>query len=176
MSKKKPDKNPGGRPTKYKPEYVNIVYHACREGGFSDKRLCALLDVAESTLNLWKQKYPDFYEAMVKGKDEFDTGVAEKALLKRVKGYSFTEVTREPLIVKDLDGSKVLADAKLSVTKKVRKHVPPNPTSIVFFLKNRAPQRWKDQQEVNLTGLETLADRLREAHKRIENGSGPEED
>ena len=31
---------------------------------------------------------------------------------------------------------------------KTTKHYPPDPTSMIFYLKNRRPDRWRDKQEL----------------------------
>ena len=51
LSEKK--KNPGGRPTKYKPEYAEQVYKLALEG-FTDKKIAEFFKVDERTINNWK--------------------------------------------------------------------------------------------------------------------------
>ena len=75
-----------------------------------------------STINRWKREHEDFADALVRGKDEFDTRHAEAALLKAALGYSFTEVIKE----RTEDG--------MAVTREVTKHAAPNPTCLIFWL------------------------------------------
>ena len=51
----------------------------------------------------------------------------ENALFKSAVGYEYTEITKE------------LTDSGMKVTKRVTKQVAPNPTSAIFWLKNRKP-------------------------------------
>ncbi len=125
-----------GRPTKYKDEFAEIAFIFCSENGFTDKKLALAFDTTEQTINVWKKAHPEFFESIKAGKDEFDSDNAEKSLLKRVKGFKHTEVTKEP------DDNGIL-----KVTKKVTKTVAPDPTSMIFWLKNRRPARWRDKQE-----------------------------
>ena len=37
----------------------------------------------------------------------------------------------------------------LVVTREVTKQAPPNPTCLIFWLKNRRPQRWSNKPEPN---------------------------
>jgi hypothetical protein len=37
-------------------------------------------------------------------------------------------------------------------TVEYKEHVPPNPTSIIFWLKNRRPDRWRDKHDVETSG------------------------
>jgi hypothetical protein len=142
-----------GRKTKWKEEYITLAYRICSETGAIDKALAKILEIDVSTLNDWKNVYPEFSESLKRGKDEFDTEKVEKSLLKRALGFSYTETTREPVIVtkKDLDGvgHKVMIEEKMVITKKVRKIMPPEVGAMIFWLKNRNPKRWRDKQELD---------------------------
>jgi len=138
-----------GRPTDYQEQFVDMAYVACKEGGFTDVKLAKLFNVSKSTIANWKNEYPEFLDSIKKGKDEFNLADAEDSQLKLVKGHYYYEITKEPT---------VLDDKKLVVTKKVRKYIPPNPTSLIFFLKNRDPERWRDKQvHEHEIGKDTLA-------------------
>ena len=86
-------KGKAGRPLKYKKEYDNIAYVSCRDGGLTDPSLAAMFKVDRSCINAWKHEHPSFKKALIKGKDEHDCLLAEKFLLKRVKGFKYTETT-----------------------------------------------------------------------------------
>lgn len=60
-------KNPVGRPSKYKPEYCQMIIDHMAEGA-SMTSFAAEIDVARSTLNEWVEEHPDFSEAVKKGK------------------------------------------------------------------------------------------------------------
>lgn len=53
------DKNKGGRPTKYKPEYAEQARKYCLLGA-TDAELAESFDVAEATINNWKLAHPKF--------------------------------------------------------------------------------------------------------------------
>ena len=57
----------------------------------------------------------------------------ENALLKRALGYDYTE---EKVEVSEKDGRKVTQTVK---------HVAPDTTAQIFWLKNRRPDRWRDK-------------------------------
>lgn len=130
---KQENKRTNGRPSAFKPEYVELVYNYCLLGA-DDKQLAGFFGVAESTINLWKKKFPDFAAAMTRGKMAADATVAE-ALFKRATGYSCPETK---VIV--VDGAVVTADTI--------KHFPPDTTACIFWLKNRQPKLWKDRVEI----------------------------
>lgn len=83
------------------------------------------------TLWEWTNKYPPICNALKKGKEVVDIEV-ENALLKRALGYSYEET----MIEDSPDGRKK------RVTKKF---IPPDVAAIVFFLKNRRPDKWRDK-------------------------------
>ncbi|MHC4118582.1 MAG: hypothetical protein ACYSWO_13865 [Planctomycetota bacterium] len=70
-------KRAGGPPTKYKPEFVKQAETLCR-----DEALDGIFDVGVSTLYGWTRKFPEFSQAIARGKDAFDTHVVESKLLR----------------------------------------------------------------------------------------------
>lgn len=135
---------PAGQPTKYKKKYVEQVEKLCATFGADDKKLAEFYEVCEDTIHNWKKKYPKFFESIKKGKDIYDTENVEKSLLRRALGYSYKEETLEQT-----------EDAKGKTTKKnktVGKHMPPDTTAQIFWLKNRNKKRWKDIKAIAQTG------------------------
>ena len=61
-------KQPHGRPSKYLPEYDELVFKLCLLGS-TDAELAETFGVAESTLNLWKKEHPSFSESLGRGKE-----------------------------------------------------------------------------------------------------------
>ncbi|MFP4086398.1 MAG: hypothetical protein ACLFUL_06350 [Desulfobacteraceae bacterium] len=135
-----------GRHTEYREEYAEQAKIACEEGGFTDHKLARLFGVCRSTIANWKKDHPEFKEAVQEGKDAFDSAVAENSLLKRVKGFRYTEVTREP-------GGK---EGDMVVTKKVSKMVAPDTKAILAFLYNRNRERWSNRQDLAVSGHLTV--------------------
>lgn len=150
-------KHPGGRPSKYKPEFVQIAEELCRENGYTDKNLAAHFKVSEWTINKWKREFSQFSQSIKKGKYDFDSEVVEQALLKRAVGYRYDEIKKEPVIVNrgKVDGNDIEKDEtveeaverSLVITKVVTKEVAPDTVACIFWLKNRRPQDWADKQE-----------------------------
>lgn len=153
-------KHPGGRPTKFKEEFIEQAGELCREKGYTDKDLAKHFNVTEATINNWKRGYLEFFESLKKGKDKFDSGVVEQALLKRALGYSYTETTREPVILskkgvidRDAIGEGESVEEAvgrfLVIVKQVIKEVAPDVTAQIFWLKNRRPGRWSDKKAID---------------------------
>ena len=128
-----------GQPTKYKSEYAEQVYKLAVKG-LTDKELADFFKVREQTVNNWKNRYPEFFESLKRGKDEFDSNVIEKSLARRATGYQYTETTKA-----------IDKEGELVITKEVVKEIAPDPTSMIFWLKNRRPDRWRDVQQVEAT-------------------------
>ena len=107
--------------------------------GLTDEQIANNIGIRRPTLYDWKNKYPDFSDALKKGKEVIDRQV-ENALLKRALGYEYVETTKE------------LTNLGLTVTKQVTKQVSPDTTAQIFWLKNRKPKEWRDKKETEVTG------------------------
>jgi len=136
-----------GRPSKYKQEYDEQVYKLCLLGA-TDKEIGDFFNVTETTINNWKIEFPSFFESIKSGKVEADAIVSE-SLFKSAKGHALKEITYERTDA-DIDtDSEDGTDTMFEVWKKkvVVKEVAPNPTSAIFWLKNRQPKLWRDKPE-----------------------------
>lgn len=70
---------PGGRPTKYKPEYCKrIVEHMA--DGYPLVHFAVSIGVAQQSLHDWAKKYPEFSEAMKMAKQAFEAKLYEIGL------------------------------------------------------------------------------------------------
>jgi len=128
----------GGRPTAYKSEYNDQVFKLCLLGA-TDVELADFFNVCEKTINNWKEKEPEFLQSLRRGKDQADAKVAD-SLYNRALGYSHPET-------KIASHEGVITD-----TKEVIKHLPPDTTAAIFWLKNRQSKNWRDKQDVEHSG------------------------
>lgn len=103
--------------------------------GLTDEQLAQKMDINPSTLYDWKKKYSKISEALKKGKEIVDIQV-ENALLKRALGYDYQE---EKIEKSDKDGVKIVQTLK---------HIPPDTTAQIFWLKNRRPDKWRDKPAI----------------------------
>lgn len=131
-----------GRPTDYREEYNEQAEKQCRIYGAVDKKIAEFFEVSEVTLNAWKKEYPEFLKSLKNGKDYFDTNKVEKSLLKRALGYKTKEIHKEKCTEDGCLGTKIK-----TVTKQII-----SDTAILFWLKNRNPERWRDIKAVVVTG------------------------
>ena len=90
--------NPVGRPSEYQDTYPELVKNYCLLGA-TDKELAEFLDIAESTLNLWKTEHPEFMESIKDGREKADSLVAkslyDKALGGDVHASKFWLINRQ---------------------------------------------------------------------------------
>jgi len=146
-----------GRPTKYRPEYAEIAKDLCLNGAI-DADLARAFRVSIATITNWKVQYSDFLAAIRVAKPIADSNV-EDSLYKMANGFTNTETE-----IKIVNGKVVKVE--------VERYYPPNPTAIVFWLKNRKSSSWSDKQEVQHTGTVEFADRILRARRH----AAPSED
>ena len=107
--------------------------------GLTDEEIGFVLGVSDRTLRRWKRAHPEFAAALESGKRPADGAVAA-ALFRRAVGFQ------------DHSG----------------RTYPPDPVACIFWLKNRAPELWRDRVDVAATHKVAEADwaRLDQAHDR----------
>jgi len=116
--------------------------------GLVDKQIYKNLKISHETFYRYIKIFPEFSEALKKGKSPVDTEV-ENALLKRALGYEYEETTVE---YKPSKGGKITMDEKavpVSI-KKTKKEIIPDVTAQIYWLKNRRPDKWRDRHEMGI--------------------------
>ena len=126
----------GGRPTKYHPVFSPKLAEAFARLGLTDEQIAEKLEVSVSTLTNWKAAHPEFVAALKTGKEVPDDRV-ERSLFERATGYAHEAVK----IFLGRDGKPLYAPYV--------ERFAPDPTSMIFWLKNRRPDRWRDRHEVS---------------------------
>ncbi len=135
-----------GRPKKYNPEKMLPVIEECAGKGYTDKEVAGKIGIGTSAFYEWLKEFPEFSEAIKRGKKVADNKVEQK-LYKRALGYKYKETTKEP---------SLLDVKKLVKTKVVIKHLAPDIGAIKMWLCNRKPKEWRDKQDINLGGEVTI--------------------
>lgn len=126
--------------------------------GLTDEQIAEKIGIHRDTLNEWKKKYPDISDTLKKGKEVVDLQV-ENALLKRALGYEYEEISKKY-------ESGTLTEKKVTI-----KQVIPDTTAQIFWLKNRRPDKWKDKQDVQVSGvLKAEKTKLDDLIKQIQGG------
>lgn len=122
MPKKSSKKHPGGRPSKYKPEYCEMLISHFKNGD-SYTTFAATVDVDRDTLYEWETKYPEFSDAKKRGWAHY-----QKFWEDHGKSGLYNET------FKDNDG--------MTVSRSI------NSAVYIYNMKCRFPKDWRDIQEV----------------------------
>jgi transposase-like protein len=141
-----------GRPDKYiqmgiedrLPEIEGLA-----RDGYRNEDIAKALGVSVATLHNWRIKYPEFAEAILKGKEVVDAEV-ENELLTNAMGRVYWEETQELAMVRDEETDRMVQ--KMITVKRVKKYVKPDTTAQIFWLKNRKPDQWRDKNYTELSG------------------------
>lgn len=109
--------------------------------GMIDEQVAQVIGISIDALNDWK-KDEKFLLALKAGKRISDDRV-ERSLYERATGYSHPDVD-----IRQYEGQVIKTE--------IIKHYPPDPTSMIFWLKNRRRAEWRDKQEVEHSGVVVL--------------------
>lgn len=140
------------RKRKYDDNFPLLAEGWAREG-LNDQQIAKNLGIGIRTYYEYQKKYPQFSQAIARGKAPVDREV-ENVLLQRVRGFDYEEVhvKFEPgKGTKGEDGKEEPVEIK-----KIKKKVLPDPNSIFFWLKNRMPKKWRERHEMAIGGAEEL--------------------
>lgn len=122
-----------------------VIYNLAEEG-YSIYEIADITGISKSTIYDYKDDnsiFADKLEAAMLMPVE----KVEKALFKRALGFKHRE-------------TKVHFDQETGIpsTYDVVKTYAPDPTSLKYFLGNRAPSKWKDKKEVDFRDLKEMDD------------------
>ncbi len=123
-----------GRPTKYNKELHPKLAELCARIGMIDTEIAEYMGIAERTLNNWKKQYPEFMQSIKSGKESIDDQV-ENSLLKKALGYY------------DEDNVELFHYQGEVIEHPIKKYFPADTASIIFWLKNRRKEKWRDKQD-----------------------------
>jgi hypothetical protein len=104
--------------------------------GITNDQLCLQLRITNRTFNRWMRDFPTFASAVMQGKIEADSYIAE-SLYNQGMGAKVNK-------------TKVFYDPEAGVIEhKYEEEQPPVPSSTIFWLKNRHPKLWRDVSHKN---------------------------
>ena len=133
--------------------------------GLTDDQIAHNMGISRATLYEYKKNYPEISDALKRGKEVVDI-LVENALLKRALGYEYQETVEEifetPDIV-DVNGKP----RQRKHIKRVTKVALPDTTAMIFWLKNRRPDVWRDKHEIVDTAALDKLDEILEANHEI---------
>ena len=141
------NKRARGRPSSFKPEYTEQVEKLCKLGT-TDRDLCLLFNISPQTIDNWKKTHPEFFLALMRGKQEADLNVAE-AMYRNATGYDYYEEQAVKLRETSYVGGKVSNVREYVEIVMVKRHQPADTTAQIFWLKNRRPDLWRDVKRID---------------------------
>lgn len=147
----------GGRPTDFRPEFVEQAAKLC-ELGATDMELADFFKVDVRTIYRWRNENEEFCQAVIAGKDACDNRV-ERSLYNRAVGYSFPAV-------------KIFmpSGADEPVYAPYVEHVPPDSGAAMNWLKNRRGDKWREKTEVDVNLKTEVLRAIEEGNKRVRDG------
>lgn len=107
--------------------------------GMNAEDIIVKLGIGKTTWYEYIDKHPMLAE-LVKWSRSVTISRVENSLLKAALGYEYEEI--KTIVEEDKNGKK------RTRIEKVKRHQPPNPTAMIFYLKNRAPNEWNDRREI----------------------------
>lgn len=113
--------------------------------GLTNEQIAHNIGVTGRTFCKWAGRFESISSALKKGKAPVDIEV-ENALLKRALGYDAEETVTE--IYKEADGKE-----KQHI-RKIRRHIPGDTTAMIFWLKNRRSDRWRNSEKLEFDKFE----------------------
>jgi hypothetical protein len=149
MTKRKDPKDlqKRGPKNKFRPEMLKQI-EKLAEMGHTDFEMAGFFEIAESTFRKWAMENPEILVTLKAGKAVADQRV-ERSLYQRAVGYNYTAV-------------KIFMPAGRAepVYAEYTEHVPPDVTAGIYWTKNRMPDRWRDQQQLeHVLGKYIISDR-----------------
>ena len=139
--------NPASR-SSFRPEFNGEVERLCGLG-VTDTDICLFFDVSVTTLNKWKERHPEFFVALLRGKQEADNAVAA-ALYNNAVGYDYCEdsAVKVKSEVRDERG-RIVETREIVEVVQLKKHAKADTTAQIFYLSNRRPDIWRRNAQNN---------------------------
>lgn len=142
-----------GRPSKadlIDKDQLKILYL----DGKTDQEIADFFKISRRALVNWRKKNPEFILTL---KDDWKKAAdhrVERSLYERACGYSHPE-------------DKIFNNNGEALVVPTTKHYPPDSTAMIFWLKNRRPEQWRDKPEGGVE--ESLADTLMKMADKLPN-------
>ena len=133
------EKRGPGRPSKYERRFCKQAKKLCALGA-TNRQLADFFEVQISTINLWLVTHKEFSDAVKMPKVLADARV-ERSLYQRAVGYDYEAIK----FITVSDGKD--AGSHIEEMRYIE-HCPPDPTAMIFWLKNRKPKQWREKHEV----------------------------
>ena len=140
---------------------ILILVAKWRRDGAEINEIAEKLGLSRTTVFKYQNDYPDFANALKKGKEIVDSEV-ENSLVKECIGYTYEETITTTTAIVDKETGQITSLEKIE-TKKFTKYARPSPTAIAYYLNNRLPGKWKNKVVVDAENDNGILPKLLEA-------------
>jgi len=123
---------------KIQPRLLEIA--AWTRDGYTEKQMCEALGIHTKTLGVYKKSKSILYKALKENKAIADLTV-ENSLYKRAIGYTYLEKIEKIR-------TNAIGDIVFKDVNRTQKHIQPDTTAQIFWLKNREQEKWRDRREI----------------------------
>lgn len=104
----------------------------------TNAQICEIIGINPKTLGEWQKRDQELRITIKEAKARVDT-IVEDTLIHRALGYSHPE-------------EKIMVINDQIVRVETTKHYPPDTASMIFWLKNRQPEKWREKTEIEHIG------------------------
>ncbi|MDE6678313.1 MAG: helix-turn-helix domain-containing protein [Ruminococcus sp.] len=122
-------------------EWINpdglLLIKGWARDGLTDKEIAKNIGISLSTFCEWKNKFPEFSEAIKNGRKPVIIEVEDTFFEKKLKGYYVNEEIEEVTIHPDGGQTKH--------KRKSKRYIPPDTTAMIFFMKCRIPKKYNEK-------------------------------
>lgn len=139
--------------------------------GLTDKEIADNIGVHVSTFCEWINKYPEFSEAIKKGRRPVLVEVEDTFFEKKLKGHFVDEEITEKTVHRDESGNITGSTEHKRISKR---YIAPDTTAMIFFMKCRMPDKYNDRlnqgkSDIDVEDLTALAKLLNIGKNNDEN-------
>jgi len=145
-----------GRFTNYDPVWTPLVVKSLMMLGKTVVQVCNELHISTETIYSWAKLHPELKQAIDEGREPVNENVIS-ALYRAAIGYTVSETiwAEKPISKEEMEERARMKNPPPlpKIPVEVKKHyVRPSVTAQMFWLKNKLPNDWKDQHDVNMAG------------------------
>ena len=133
-----------GRPSSFDPDYLRQAEFLCSQGAATDNDLADFFQVTTRTINRWKIAHPEFTAAIRRGKEAADNRI-EDSLYHKAQEREIEEeqAIKVKTVTYNENGKRLKEEERVEIVM-VKKIIPADTTAMIFWLKNRRAQQWRD--------------------------------
>ena len=124
-------RGPKGR---FEDSMIEEVFKLARFG-MTNAEMAAFYEISDSTFLNYQRKYPEFNEAMQRGR-VMDSLKVVASLHKQALGYTVTETEDAEHMTR--------SGERVTLHKTINTHIQPNVTAAIYLLKTRHGDKWMD--------------------------------